>query len=59
MKVLKMLFVLSIAFFLVSSVAVAGDFDWARDFNIEAEANPSGFRARNNGEGIALVNATL
>ena len=32
--------------FIVSSVAVAGDFDWVRDFNIKAEANPSGFRAR-------------
>ncbi len=46
MKVLKMLFVVSIAFLLVSSAAVAGDFDWIRDFNIKAEADSSGFRAR-------------
>jgi len=46
MKVLKMLFVVSIAFLLVSSAAVAGDFDWIRNFNIKAEADPSGFRAR-------------
>jgi hypothetical protein len=46
MKVLKMLFVVSMALLLVSSTAVAGDFDWIRDFNIQAEADPSGFRAR-------------
>ena len=46
MKLLKMLFVVSMALLLVSSAAVAGDFDWARDFNIKAEAGPSGFRAR-------------
>jgi hypothetical protein len=38
----------SVMFLLVSSsaVVVAGDFDWTRDFNIRAEADPSGFRAR-------------
>jgi hypothetical protein len=41
-----MLFVVSMALLLVSSAAVAGDFDWVRDFNIKAEADPSGFRAR-------------
>ena len=46
MKVLKMFFMVSIAFLLVSSAAVAGDFDWIRDFNIKAEADSSGFRAR-------------
>ena len=46
MKELKMLFVVSMALLLVSSAAVAGDFDWIRDFNIKAEADPSGFRAR-------------
>ena len=46
MKVLKMLFVVSMAFLLFSSAVVAGDFDWIRDFNIKAEADPSGFRAR-------------
>lgn len=34
------------AFLLVSSAAVAGDFDWIKDFNIKAESDPSGFRAR-------------
>ena len=46
MKLQKMLFVLSMLMFLVSSTALAGDFDWIRDFNIRAEADPSGFRAR-------------
>ena len=46
MKLLKMLSVVSMALLLVSSAAVAGDFDWVRDFNIKAEADPSGFRAR-------------
>lgn len=41
-----MLLVVSIVFLLVSSAAVAGDFDWIRNFNIKAEADPSGFRAR-------------
>jgi len=31
---------------LASFPAVAGDFDWMRDFNIRAEADPSGFRAQ-------------
>ncbi len=46
MKLQKMLFVVLMALLLVSSVAVAGDFDWMRDFNIKAEADPSGFRAQ-------------
>ena len=48
MKPPKMLFMVSVVFLLVSSAAVvaAGDFDWIKDFNIRAEADPSGFRAR-------------
>ena len=46
MKLLKMLFLVSMSILLVSSAAVAGDFDWIRDFNIKAEADTSGFRAR-------------
>lgn len=48
MKLQKMLFMVSVVFSLVSSAAVvaAGDFDWIKDFNIRAEADPSGFRAR-------------
>jgi hypothetical protein len=29
-----------------ASVSVAGDFDWMKDFNIKAEADSSGFKAR-------------
>jgi hypothetical protein len=46
MKFRKMFFLVSIVLLLVSSAAVAGDFDWIKDFNIRAEADPDGFRAR-------------
>jgi len=48
MKLQKMLLMVSVVFLLVSSAVVvtAGDFDWTRDFNIRAKADPSGFRAR-------------
>jgi len=29
-----------------TSIVSAGDFDWTKDFNLRAEADPSGFRAR-------------
>ena len=38
-------FVLSLALLLVSSAAAAADFDWVRDFNSRAQADPAGFRA--------------
>ena len=31
---------------LVPAVSEAGDFDWVRDFNLQAQADPTGFRAR-------------
>ena len=46
MKLLKILFGVSMVLLLVSSVAVAGDFDWIRDVNIKAETDLSTFRAR-------------
>jgi len=46
MKLIKMLFVVLMMLLLVTSMAEAGDFDWIRNFNIKAEADPSGFRAR-------------
>lgn len=33
-------------FLLVSSTALAGDFDWIQDLNIRATADPSGFKAQ-------------
>jgi len=46
MKTIKVFFVASMALFVFSSAVVAGDFDWIRGFNIQAEADPSGFRTR-------------
>src|SRR4030043_632534 len=64
MKLQKMLFMVSVVFLLVSSSAVvaAGDFDWIKDFNIRAEADLSGFRARLAARfkiGDAQINAVL
>ena len=44
MKLLKSLILVSIVQLVVSSVAVAGDFDWLSDFSIKAQANPSEYR---------------
>lgn len=46
MKPLKILLVSLIALLLFSSNSAAGDFDWMKDFNIRAEADQSGLRAR-------------
>lgn len=64
MKLQKKLLMVAVVFLLVSTAAVAaaGDFDWIRDFNIRAEADPSGFRARIAARfqiGDAQINAVL
>lgn len=46
MKLLKIFLILQLMLCAVSSSAVASDFGWADDFNIQAQADPSGFRAR-------------
>jgi hypothetical protein len=46
MKLFKILLISSMALLVVSSVALASDFGWTRDFNIQAQVDPSGFRAR-------------
>ena len=46
MKAVKTLFALSLMLLLFSAIVFAGDFDWFRDFNKKADADPSGFRAR-------------
>jgi len=39
--------ILTVAILLsVSTAAVAGDFDWLKNLSLEAQADPSGFRAR-------------
>ena len=45
MKLFKILFIYTMVLFAFSSAAVAGDFDWVKDLNIRAQADPSGFRA--------------
>jgi len=45
MKQIKILFIFTLFLFTFSAPAVAGDFDWAKDFNIQAQTNPMGFRA--------------
>ncbi|ABC76932.1 hypothetical exported protein [Syntrophus aciditrophicus SB] len=46
MKLCRIMLVAAVLFFLSSSISVAGDFDWMHDFNIQAQADPSGFKAR-------------
>jgi len=46
MKLIKLLLVLLLMLLVFSSETLAGDFDWLRDLNIQAQADPSGFRAR-------------
>ena len=46
MKARRMAFTGLLVFLLVSSAALAGDFDWMQDLNIRATADSSGFRAQ-------------
>ena len=46
MKLNRILFGLLMMLLLASSIATAGDFDWIKDLNIQAEADPSEFRVR-------------
>ena len=46
MKLFKILIAFLIVFIMVTSVSIAGDFDWMKDFSIKAEADSSGFKAR-------------
>jgi hypothetical protein len=46
MKTAKLLIAVSLFILIFSSVAAARDFDWMPDFNVQAQADPSGFRAR-------------
>ncbi len=44
-QVLRLSVFATLLLMLSGTGAAAGDFDWTRDFNIRAEADPSGFRA--------------
>lgn len=60
MKLLRILFLAILL--CVPSIATAGDFDWIKDLNIQAQADPSGFRARLGARfriGDAEINAVL
>ena len=46
MKLIKKFLMVLTVMLLASSESFAADFDWIRDFNIQAQADPSGFRAR-------------
>jgi len=45
MKLFKISLISLIAFSAVFSTAIASDFGWTRDFNIQAQADSSGFRS--------------
>ncbi|MBW1729299.1 MAG: hypothetical protein JRH08_15455 [Deltaproteobacteria bacterium] len=45
MRILKVLSLSIVVITVFLSTAAAGDFDWIEDFNIRAEADPSGFKA--------------
>ncbi len=46
MKRFKMIVLTLVMLIIASTTVVAGDFDWIKDFNIKAQADPSGFRAK-------------
>ncbi len=46
MKLIKILALVMMVELGVASVAVGRDFDWLDDLSVQAEADPSGFRAR-------------
>lgn len=46
MKKTGVLFISMIMLFTLTATATAGEFGWTKDFNIQAQADPSGFRAR-------------
>jgi len=46
MRTFKIVFGVTLILLLFSSIAIAKDFGWVNDFNIQAQADPSGFRAR-------------
>jgi hypothetical protein len=46
MKTLRIVLTVVLVSLLAAPLAIAGDFDWIRDFNVQAQADPSGFRAK-------------
>lgn len=46
MKQQKISLMILMSLLLFSSIALAGDFDWMKDFNVQARVDPNGFQAR-------------
>ena len=46
MKLFKILLISWMALLFISTPVIADDFSWVKDFNIKAQADPSGIRAR-------------
>jgi hypothetical protein len=46
MRAFRLAVLVAMIMFIGSSMAVAGDFDWMKDFSTQASLDPSGFRAR-------------
>ena len=46
MKLSKILFIFSLGLLIVTSSVLASDFDWTKNLNIQAQVDPSGFRAQ-------------
>lgn len=45
MRTLRMVLVVSLMVLSIASAAAAADFEWLKDLNIKAQADPSGFKA--------------
>ena len=45
-KTIRSSILIMLALFFSATVVAAGGFDWTRDLNVRAEADPSGFRAQ-------------
>lgn len=46
MRSLRMVLASALMVLCIASLAAAGDFEWLKDLNIRAQADPSGFRAQ-------------
>ncbi len=46
MRSTKILLAIGLLLALIPAAVQAGDFDWMKDFNVRAEADPAGFRTR-------------
>ena len=46
MRTFKVMFIVAICLFVLTPAAMASDFGWIEGFNIQAQSDPSGFKAR-------------